>query len=125
MGRFALYVGGISEDVTEPLLRAAFIPFGELLDVQVPLDMRTQKNKGFAFVEYELEEDAAAAVENMDGAELFGRWIRVNAAKGGGAARGKAVWAEASDWYKNLAAQADGEDETAAPAATGDGGVGK
>ena len=36
---------------------------------------------GFAFVEFELTEDAAAAMENMNDAELYGRVIKVNVAK--------------------------------------------
>jgi peptidyl-prolyl isomerase E (cyclophilin E) len=39
------------------------------------------KHRGFAFVEFELEEDSNAAVDNMDESELLGRTIRVNHAK--------------------------------------------
>ena len=46
-------------------MRAAFIPFGDLVDVQIPLDYETEKHRGFAFVEFELQEDAQAAIENM------------------------------------------------------------
>ena len=46
-------------------MRAAFIPFGDLVDVQIPLDYETEKHRGFAFVEFELQEDAKAAIENM------------------------------------------------------------
>ena len=47
------------------VVRAAFIPFGDLVDVQIPLDYETEKHRGFAFVEFELQEDAKAAIENM------------------------------------------------------------
>jgi len=107
-----VYVGGLDEAVTEPLLRAAFLPFGDLKEAQLPLDMHTQANKGFAFVEFELEEDAAAAIANLDGSELFGRVLKVNLAKPnqGGGSRGKAVWAEAQEWYAGLQ-QGEGERE--------------
>ena len=39
------------------------------------------KHKGFAFVEYDLEEDAQDALDNMDGSELFGKVLRCNIAK--------------------------------------------
>ena len=39
------------------------------------------KHKGFAFVVYEEEEDAIAAMENMDGAELLGKTIYCNFSK--------------------------------------------
>ena len=47
------------------VVRAAFIPFGDLVDVQIPLDYETEKHRGFAFIEFELQEDAQAAIENM------------------------------------------------------------
>lgn len=36
-----LHVGGIPEDVDEKVLHAAFIPFGDIMDIQIPLDYET------------------------------------------------------------------------------------
>ena len=47
------------------VVRAAFVPFGDLVDCQIPLDYETEKHRGFAFVEFELAEDAKAAIDNM------------------------------------------------------------
>ena len=33
-----LYVGGLAEEVDEKTLYNAFIPFGDLVDVQIPID---------------------------------------------------------------------------------------
>uniref|UniRef100_A0A8C6TXF0 Peptidyl-prolyl cis-trans isomerase n=1 Tax=Neogobius melanostomus TaxID=47308 RepID=A0A8C6TXF0_9GOBI len=33
-----LYIGGLAEEVDEKVLHAAFIPFGDIVDIQVPLD---------------------------------------------------------------------------------------
>ena len=33
--------GGIPEDVDEKVLHAAFIPFGDIMDIQIPLDYET------------------------------------------------------------------------------------
>jgi RNA recognition motif-containing protein len=60
-----IYVGGLAEEVTDKLLSDAFIPFGDLIDIQMPIDYETQKHRGFAFVEFETAEDAAAAIDNM------------------------------------------------------------
>lgn len=49
----------------ENVLNAAFIPFGDIIDIQMPLDYETEKHRGFAFVEFENAEDAAAAIDNM------------------------------------------------------------
>ncbi len=76
-----IYVGGLTEEVDEKVLRAAFIPFGDISEVQLPLDYETQKHRGFAFVDFELPEDAQAAIDNMHESELFGRVLRVNLAK--------------------------------------------
>lgn len=128
-GRRALYVGGLAEEVTTDVLRAAFLPFGDLKDVQVPLDMHTQKNKGFGFVEFEEEADAEAAVENMDAAEIFGRVIRVNFARMRAGRAGKAVWAEADEWYASLRekgadAGEDAEDDLGVTGSGAGGGAG-
>lgn len=60
-----LYVGGLEDSVTEQMLHAAFLPFGDIKDVSVPMDHATGKHRGFGFVEYELPEDAADAMDNM------------------------------------------------------------
>jgi hypothetical protein len=39
--------------VTTAILHAAFIPFGPIKDVDIPLDHQTQKNRGFGFVTFE------------------------------------------------------------------------
>lgn len=88
----ALYVGGLDPAVTEALLQATFIAFGPLQDVHVPLD--NGQCRGYGFVEYQDASDAADAVDNMNEAEILGRRIRVNVAKGGPGKRrrGKAIW---------------------------------
>ena len=60
-----IYVGGLADEVTEKLINDAFIPFGDIVDVQMPVDYESQKHRGFAFIEYETAEDAAAAIDNM------------------------------------------------------------
>ncbi|KAK4790888.1 hypothetical protein SAY86_031301 [Trapa natans] len=73
-----LYVGGLAEEVNEAILHATFIPFGDIKDVKTPLDLATQKHRSFGFVTFLEREDAAAAMDNMDGAELYGRVLTVN-----------------------------------------------
>ena len=48
-----LYVGGLEENVNEAILHSAFIPFGDIKDVNIPMDNTTGKHRGFGFVEYE------------------------------------------------------------------------
>ena len=72
----------MAEEVDEKILHAAFIPFGDIRDIQMPLEYNSGalaasrevllyvstspgKHRGFAFVEFESAEDAAAAQDNM------------------------------------------------------------
>lgn len=99
-----LYVGGLAEEVDEKTVQAAFIPFGDLIEVNLPIDFETQKHRGFAFVEYESVEDAADAMDNMNEAEIFGRTIKVNIAKPAKyrEGSGRAVWAD-DEWLQKHA----------------------
>ncbi|KAJ8915986.1 hypothetical protein NQ315_016663 [Exocentrus adspersus] len=101
-----VYVGGLAEEVDEKVLNAAFIPFGDIIDVQIPLDYESEKHRGFAFIEFESAEDAAAAIDNMNDSELFGRTIRVNLAKPQRIKEGstRPVWSEDS-WLQQHAGE--------------------
>ena len=35
----------------------------------MPIDYETEKHRGFAFIEFELQEDAQAAIDNMNDGE--------------------------------------------------------
>ena len=65
-----LLLSFFTSKVTEELLHAAFIPFGNIQEVQIPRDFKENTNRGFGFVQFFSEEDAAAAMDNMDGSEL-------------------------------------------------------
>lgn len=101
-----VYVGGLAEEVDEKVLKAAFIPFGDIVDVQIPLDYESEKHRGFAFIEFEAAEDAAAAIDNMNDSELFGRTIRVNLAKPQKIKEGstRPVWSE-DTWLQKHAGE--------------------
>ncbi|KUJ18262.1 RNA-binding domain-containing protein [Mollisia scopiformis] len=79
-----VYVGGLSHMATAADVHAAFLPFGEVADVTVPKPEgpnSTEPHRGFGYVEFEDPEDTKAAIDNMDGSELFGKVLKVNAAK--------------------------------------------
>ena len=107
-----LYVGGLEESVTTEILHAAFLPFGEITDVNLVLDNATQKHRGFAFVQFEDRGDAADCIDNMNNAELFGRVLKVNVAKPSAAVGGhRPVWeSQADTYYKDKKEEVDGGD---------------
>merc|ERR1712139_629965 len=111
-----LYVGGLEENVDEGILQSAFIPFGDIVDVNIPIEQTTQKHRGFGFVTFEEREDAKAAIENMNNSELYGRVLRVNVAKPMRAkaeGSGKAVWADeyADKYYGETTGERRDQDE--------------
>ncbi|KAK7797123.1 hypothetical protein U0070_011688 [Myodes glareolus] len=111
-----LYVGGLAEEVDDKVLHAAFIPFGDITDIQIPLDYETEKHRGFAFVEFELAEDAAAAIDNMNESELFGWTIRVNLAKPMRIKEisSRPVWSD-DDWLKKFSGKTLEENKEEGP----------
>lgn len=59
-------IGGLPDEAAENVVRAAFIPFGEIINIEIPPDYENpEKHRGFAFIEFETAEDAAAAIDNM------------------------------------------------------------
>ena len=92
-------------------MQSAFIPFGDITDISIPLDYSNQKHRGFAFVEFQMFEDAAAAIDNMNESELFGRTIRVNIARPKMLKEGSSrpVWSEDS-WLRKHAGKSFEED---------------
>jgi peptidyl-prolyl isomerase E (cyclophilin E) len=109
-----IYVGGLDSEVTQEMLYALCVPFGDIASVEIPKEWKQGGNRGFGFVEYTEAGDAQAALDNLDGAELMGRVIRVNLARPQKHKLGstKAVWT-ADDWLKEMAertAHDDGDD---------------
>jgi RNA recognition motif-containing protein len=90
-----IYVGNISFDTTEDVLRTAFSEFGSVDEVAVITDRETGRSRGFAFVTMPQDSEARAAMEALNGRELDGRSLNINEARertggggGGGGGRG-------------------------------------
>ncbi|XP_011101659.1 zinc finger CCCH domain-containing protein 42-like [Sesamum indicum] len=73
-----VYVGGIPFDLTEGDLLAVFAQYGEIVDVNLVRDKATGKSKGFAFLAYEDQRSTNLAVDNLNGAQILGRIVRVD-----------------------------------------------
>lgn len=91
-----LFVGNLSFQTSEEGLSSAFAQFGEVREAKVILDRETQRPRGFGFVTMGSDDEAQAAIQGMNGADLDGRPLRVNEAEdrrgpprgGGGGGRG-------------------------------------
>lgn len=95
-----VHVGGLSQLATSTHVFDAFIPFGDIVEVQLPkadAPNSTDPHKGFAYVEFEDSADAKEAIDNMDQSEFFGKVIKVSPARAPksadeGLGSRKAIW---------------------------------
>ncbi|XP_004295934.1 PREDICTED: glycine-rich RNA-binding protein 2, mitochondrial-like [Fragaria vesca subsp. vesca] len=78
-----LFVGGLSYDTNEPVLKDAFGKHGEIIEVKVICDHVSGKSKGYGFVKFTSETEASTALKEMDGQVLDGRQIRLEFAHKG------------------------------------------
>ena len=76
-----LFVGGLSWDTGDAQFKTAFQKFGTVAEARVILDQETGRSRGFGFVTFSDDEAGTRALQEMDGAELDGRVIRVNEAQ--------------------------------------------
>ena len=72
-----IYVGNLPWQVTEGELEGLFKPYGKVERASVIRDRRTGETKGFGFIMM-ADEDAARAIEKVNGSELRGRILNVN-----------------------------------------------
>ena len=80
MGR-KLYVGNLSFAATEDELREYFGQAGSAETVAIIKDRLTGKSRGFGFVEMSTDEEAAQAIERLDGKDFMGRPLKINEAR--------------------------------------------
>jgi len=76
-----LYIGNLPFSTDDAALKAHFEQAGPVTEAVVIMDKMTGRSRGFGFVTFENEADAAKAIETLDGAELDGRALRVNEAQ--------------------------------------------
>ena len=76
-----IYVGNISYDMTEEDLRELFAAYGEVESTKIITDRETGRSKGFGFVEMENDNEAEAAIEELNNKEIQSRNIKVDKAR--------------------------------------------
>jgi RNA recognition motif-containing protein len=96
-----IYVGNLSQKVTEDDLREAFESFGQVTSIKIIKDRFTNESKGFGFIEMPVKQEATTAMEDLNGKDIKGKTISVNEAKprtddhrggGGGGGRQRRSW---------------------------------
>lgn len=76
-----LFVGSLSYQVTDEELNEFFASVGNVVSAKVIFDRDTNRSKGFGFVEMGSDDEAKAAIDQLNGKELNGRAIIVNEAR--------------------------------------------
>lgn len=76
-----IFVGNLSYQTTESELEALFGAYGAVERVTVVRDRDTGQPRGFAFVEMTNSNEAANAMQAMNGREMNGRTLNVNEAR--------------------------------------------
>jgi cold-inducible RNA-binding protein len=90
-----LFVGNLSFNTTENDLQDAFAAHGTVMEATLMMDRTTGRPRGFGFVTMSTPEEAAKAVEALNGKSVDGRALTVNIARpreertGGGGGRGE------------------------------------
>lgn len=73
-----IYVGNLSWGLKDQDLADLFAPFGEVTSAKIVMDKFTQRSKGFGFVDMSNDEQAQAAISQLNGSEVDGRNLVVN-----------------------------------------------
>ena len=75
-----IFVGNLSQEVTETDLAELFKQFGQVKSTEVKRDLFSGVTKGFGFVEMPGRAHSLAAIAALDGRDFKGQPLRVNEA---------------------------------------------
>jgi RNA recognition motif-containing protein len=76
-----IYVGNLSQEVTDEILREAFEAYGEVSSAKVIKDNYSGLSRGFGFVEMPSNVEADVAMKALNGEELKGSKIKISEAR--------------------------------------------
>ncbi|KAF9701139.1 hypothetical protein EKO04_001003 [Ascochyta lentis] len=76
-----IYIGGLAFELSEGDIITIFSQYGEPVWVKLARDKETGKSRGFAWIKYEDQRSCDLAVDNLGGATIMDRVIRVDHAR--------------------------------------------
>ncbi len=76
-----IYVGNLPFSATNDALSELFSKFGSVDSAKIVMDRDTGRSKGFGFVEMSTDDQAAAAIDKLNGSDMGGRNLVVNEAR--------------------------------------------
>jgi U1 small nuclear ribonucleoprotein len=75
-------VGRLSYETTEKKLRRDFEQFGVIKSIRLVVNNETEKSRGYAFIEFENEQDMTTAVRKSEGRKIDGKRILIDVERG-------------------------------------------
>ena len=75
-----IFVGNLSFEANEIDVQRVFSAFGVVTSVAIVMEKKGKKSRGFGFVEMPDEQEALAAIAQLNGQEILGRPINVTSA---------------------------------------------
>jgi RNA recognition motif-containing protein len=78
---YKLFVGGLPFATTDDELKEVFAAHGAVASASVVRDRDSGRSKGFGFIEFENDEEGKAAQTALNGSDMGGRTITVDAAR--------------------------------------------
>jgi RNA recognition motif-containing protein len=76
-----LFVGSLAWTATDADLEEFFKQAGTVVSAKVIIDRDTNRSKGFGFVEMSSDDEAKAAVDQLNGKDLAGRPVAISEAR--------------------------------------------
>ena len=76
-----IYVGNLPWSFKDESLKELFEEHGDVTSAKVIVDRMSGRSRGFGFVEMANGDEAASAIEALNGQEAEGRELKVNEAK--------------------------------------------
>jgi len=76
-----IYVGNLSFEATDVMIREAFESFGQVTSARVIKDKYNGQSRGFGFVEMPAQSQAQTAIKSLNGRELLGKQMSVKEAR--------------------------------------------
>ncbi|KAI9747571.1 MAG: hypothetical protein M4579_007437 [Chaenotheca gracillima] len=73
-----VHIGGLPFELSEGDIVTIFSQYGEPVHVNLVRDKETGKSRGFAFLKYEDQRSTDLAVDNLGGATIMGRMLKVD-----------------------------------------------
>lgn len=73
-----LYIGNVYFGLSEDQIKEVFERYGKVISVKIMTDRETGRSRGYGFVEMENDQDAELAKNELNGALVSGRNIKVN-----------------------------------------------